>query len=103
VEIEAFLEALDLGGDYLTKPFWIDELLARMRAAAVSHQLQPILSWKVSQSRPSARRAFLSPSLSMGSINLTGYHALIIWLTFRPSRFFMPFHLSSGQLRESAC
>jgi len=33
------VQALDLGADdYLTKPFWVDELLARMRAA-LRHQL----------------------------------------------------------------
>src|SRR3977135_1930946 len=51
------VEALDLGADdYLTKPFGMDELLARMRAA-LRHQLQ------VHGERPVFRAGYLSVDL----------------------------------------
>lgn len=60
------VQALDLGADdYITKPFGMDELLARMRAA-LRHQLQ------VSGERPVFRTGDLSVDLVRRAVQVAG-------------------------------
>lgn len=103
VDLDSRLKSFELGAvDFVTKPFWIEEILARIRARLhVSEEREDVV---VTWGQASLRVASRELSVAGVPVALTPHELdLLIYLATRPGRAVSRRQLVESALREADC